>query len=174
MLLYRLSEEFIISQSLLEQITRNDPSGTESILSKSIESLRLESVLSLAINFTLKEAQEIFASESLRYALVQDSPEIILGVLRADAVEEIFSKSSADAKFASIANAMDRDIMIEPHSATVGEILNRACVGKHHCCVVVDNSGNPIGIISVRDLLAQTIKAFRSSGIESRAFFEEA
>lgn len=146
---------FDVQQSVINKILDGKRSDSyETFLQETARSLDPQPIISLASQTTLIEAAEAMTIEGASYALIQDRPDIILGVLRAEVLFEVLSDGDVMTASLSVSSVMDRNFCVEPDTVTIAELLQRVCVGHNKSCVIVDIYGNPVGAISLSALLA--------------------
>jgi hypothetical protein len=143
-------------------------------LERSVTDVYNEPLLALHTTDSLEKAQSAFASSNVDYLLIQDSPGTLAGILGKDSVAAAFTHQGKAAKAITAEVYMDRNICIEPETATPLEVLDRITIGCCPCTLIVDhNKGFPLFIISPRMLYAYldsilTLPSF-TSALESHS-----
>ena len=139
-------------KALEERIRRLKNEGTQSILKRSISELADERPIRLRSTSALRVAAIELAQADSEFALVQDAPDAIQGVLCRETLEKVLNSPGIVIEDLTVANVMDRKICIEPESASVLEVMDRMTLGFCHCTVIVDTIGRPKTIVSPRSL----------------------
>ncbi|RMD83843.1 MAG: CBS domain-containing protein [Candidatus Dadabacteria bacterium] len=142
-------DELRLSQRKIEVLSDREATRR---LNDPVSSLELDPLFVLNSDYPLNKAAKVMFNKSVEFALVQDDPDTILGVLRRDAVHAALI-SSGDLKGLTVANVMDRNICVEPDSATISEVLNRMAWGGCCCAVLIDSKGEPVGLASPKTLM---------------------
>ncbi|MCB0340538.1 MAG: CBS domain-containing protein, partial [Bdellovibrionales bacterium] len=131
-------------------------------LKKPISSVVTRTLSVVGSRTPLREIAEQLMKENTEFALVQDTPETIQGVLRRDALHAAMVSLGDRFDRMVVANIMDRNVCIEPESATISEVMNRMTFGDCLCTVVVDGMGRPISIISAKAVCKLVQNLFES------------
>ena len=150
MMVFNWREELRVSQRRLQLLASQE---LKSKLNQPVYSLPLDPLLSVPSSCTIRQAAREFMQNDLHYALVQDTPDTIQGVLRSEAVHAALVSVGTEADRLVITNIMDRNICVEPDSATIEEVLNRIAWGGCSCAVLVDSMGRPSSLASPPALL---------------------
>ncbi len=132
---------------------RSQLENGESELQQSIGGVIEKGVRAIPSNTTLRVALECFESDDIEYALVQDSPDSILGVVRRNSLHAALVAVKDHFDLIPVNNIMDRRICVEPLVATVAEVMDRMAVGGCACTVLVDDLGRPHSIVSPKSIL---------------------
>ncbi len=86
------------------------------------------------------------------FALVQDSPDSINGVIRIESLDQALIEDAGN-RGLTVSSFMDRNVCIEPDCATCLEVMNRITLGYCPCTVLINQRGEPCGIITPRLLI---------------------
>ena len=95
---------------------------------------------------------DMFESDDSDFALVQDTPDTIQGVLSKDVTHHFCISAGTKARKVRVSSIMDRKICIEPESASIREVMERMTKGACACTVVVTTTGLPKFIVSPKQL----------------------
>ncbi|MCB9029945.1 MAG: CBS domain-containing protein [Deltaproteobacteria bacterium] len=144
MAIHNWREELKLSQQKLESVK----SRAAKELNKPIRSLQTKPIASIRPATTLRTAASEFIDFDVEHALVQETPDTFVGVLRREAVHAAIVAAGKETPSVTVVTIMDRNICVEPDSATIGEVLNRMAWGGCTCAVLVNSEGEPSGIIS--------------------------
>lgn len=115
------------------------------------DSVPLESTLS---SERLQKAMTKMNNHDLPFLLVRDGQNSFSGVLRMDRCQKV-EQNSSKAAFSSllVSDAMDRNICIEPESASVIEVMSRMVYSGVGAAVIIDEKGQPAFIVSPHSLI---------------------
>lgn len=127
--------------------------GAGITLHSEIGSVANRTLLTLPSSLTLREALCRFNIKRLNYALIQDSPDTILGVVAREDIECRVELSSQLDSF-TLVKIMNRNTSIEPLSATVLEVMERLTTGLSASVVLVQENGKPTAVLGSSDLLS--------------------
>jgi len=117
-----------------------------------ISSFSNSGLLVLKSSESITDAIVKLADEDSEFALIQDSPDTIRGLIEREVVLETVSSEQVDVRQLTVAHLMDRRICIEPDSATVLEVVSRMTNGACSCTLIVDRLGRPQFIVSCRSM----------------------
>ena len=102
---------------------------------------------------SFQEALHLFKEHDVDFILVQDFPDAVKGVLKRETLMAAEPIERVSANPLTVLNFVDRQVCIEPESATVREVLARMTKGFSPCMLIVDTCGRPVTLVSPRSLV---------------------
>jgi hypothetical protein len=101
----------------------------------------------------------IMSQEDCDFALIQNQPDVIEGVISRRDVDKVIGQKGVDGDKVSAATLMETvSFCIEPDNTTIGEIVEKMSCGSCYCAIIVDRQAQPIFLVSPRSLLLTLIE----------------
>ncbi len=123
-------------------------------LDTSVHQIKLPGLLSLQPDQSVDEVISFMKDGNQDFALVRSSYQSIQGILSREVAQKAIENTPECGVPPKVVELMDRNICIEPDSATLLEVIERITIGGCPCAVIVDSTlGDPIGILSPKELL---------------------
>ncbi|MCB0332228.1 MAG: CBS domain-containing protein [Bdellovibrionales bacterium] len=123
------------------------------LLDRSISEVFPRNLVVLTPTQRATEALSHLEDEGVDFALIQDSPDTILGVLDRESISSFVEASTRPVGDLVVASLMSRNVCIEPDSATLREVMERMTLGSCPCTVIVDRIGQPVFIVSPKAII---------------------
>jgi len=148
----------LLSEQIFEELTRFDVESKTTLLSTPVRKLKYTSFIGCKPTTSLDSLLSELEESEVSCAIIQESADVILGVIPKCYVETIGKK----ARRLPVSQFMERSLCVELETATIGELLTRSVVGKHRYYILVDRRGQVSGIASSRVILAEAVRLLKS------------
>jgi signal-transduction protein with cAMP-binding, CBS, and nucleotidyltransferase domain len=147
-----------------DSIRESSPTASaQEQLNKKVCAISHTPLTTLRTTDTVTKAQSTFAEIDSDFVLVSASSETLDGILQRQLLSQALKQSTVK----TVAQCMERNVCVEPETATVLEVLDRMTIGFCRCTVVVDHhSGSPMSIISPQELYEFLSSFFELPSVE--------
>ena len=159
---------------LCEQVS--DPTypsfaASQQFLSASIGDVVEPDLITVAAYTSVQDAVAQMREQAAQFALVQDSPTSIQGIVELERLEELAADAAGIGRELVVASVMSRNVSLEPHIASVREVSNRIIWGGCRLVTIVDRLGEPVSVVSAETLVRVILRTFPdlSFVVEERA-----
>ena len=131
-----------------------------SLLTESIDSLRLGPAISVPLDATLQKAVEVMQSRHLGCVLVVDAGGILKGIFTERDLLTKVAGRKLDWSSIAVSEFMTSDPETLQRSDGIAWALNLMSIGGYRHVPLVDDDGRPTGVVSVKDIVEFIVDLF--------------
>ncbi len=141
-------------------VTQERPVIEQAILTDLISALRLSPVISLPAESTLKQVVEIMQREHIGCMLLVDGEEKLCGIFTERDLLNKVAGQRLDWSQERVSSYMTRDPETLRLDDRIAWALNLMSMGGYRHVPLTDESGRPVGVVSVKDIVEFIVDLF--------------